>query len=85
LCVTGVRSERSVAMEHMEKILIQSGLDLENAVLKAELAAATQADGTVLVNSRKSSSTLMKVQFGIITILGHVWGGGQAFHTKRCT
>lgn len=58
---SGVRNEKKLFRDELEEILVTSGLDLENEAVKAQLAAVTQADGTVVVNLAHRDSILSKV------------------------
>lgn len=60
--LAGVRSERTLSRDELESILVSSGLDPDNDIVKSELAGVTQPDGTVVVNTAKRNSVLTKVR-----------------------
>ena len=57
----GVRNERTLSRDALEAILMSSGLDPDNEIIKSELAGVTQPDGTVVVDTAKRNSVLTKV------------------------
>jgi hypothetical protein len=56
-----MRSEKTLYRDELEGLLVASGLDPKNVLIAEELAAATLADGLVIVNTAKRDSLLTKV------------------------